>query len=703
MNPELQQYIQHQASLDLTSIRYVRERLPDDSELDSWLEEAASAHSGHGFILLTAAAFMDGRTVDARHLVGGAQLLQAPLLAHLGLKMTGDVTKYLMQALQHELLDWSGKTDALLVIAALHRERAEDIPPEVLAMERSLIHSPYLKDRAPGAVPALLNLAIFLEDRESIDYLRREFFQKQPEKMWRMTCEHFKENRGVVLKLRADGLKEVFPEKSSKLLAQETTMRRSVARIGRNDPCHCGSGRKYKQCCIDKDRERLRDSSDIEGVTRTEREAMPEQFLTADRLKNLNPNDLMAIDPRRVPKELQTSYFAELSRSRDFGRAAVALEKVGYSADLHYEWMQAIMGSAFFGRKDVSVRLLRQLGESGPQECVPMQRLLESEDDPAKMLECLDDLALAGLNLKSADDMDKLYYLAFGLMMTKHRALGLLVGRGIIPLLSSASVASETLSMMLLTRERLHLSPDEPIIDAADKLWAAHDEALEADSELREAKELFEFKRREAAELKESLERMQREMKRREATISQLPAAASVAPEDPEVSKQLRRKIQQIEHELNQRNVERTSLRKQLQQKQVDFDALRSRAESTSKEAAMDSEARAEDALLLPQESGVHQPLRLIEFPRNFEQRLDALPRNIGRAALAALGRLAGGEPAAFVGAVRLKACPSVTRQRIGIDHRLLFRLLPGRIEVIDLIPRGDLERKVKTLSTQYD
>jgi len=23
--------------------------------------------------------------------------------------------------------------------------------------------------------------------------------------------------------------------------------------LGRNDPCHCGSGKKYKQCCLDKD------------------------------------------------------------------------------------------------------------------------------------------------------------------------------------------------------------------------------------------------------------------------------------------------------------------------------------------------------------------------------------------------------------------------------------------------------------------
>ena len=26
-----------------------------------------------------------------------------------------------------------------------------------------------------------------------------------------------------------------------------------AARPGRNEPCHCGSGRKYKQCCLQKD------------------------------------------------------------------------------------------------------------------------------------------------------------------------------------------------------------------------------------------------------------------------------------------------------------------------------------------------------------------------------------------------------------------------------------------------------------------
>lgn len=45
-----------------------------------------------------------------------------------------------------------------------------------------------------------------------------------------------------------------------------------------------------------------------------------------------------------------------------------------------------------------------------------------------------------------------------------------------------------------------------------------------------------------------------------------------------------------------------------------------------------------------------------------------------------------------------LKACPSITRQWIGIDHRLLFRLLPDRVQVVDSIPRQDLARRIRTL-----
>ena len=33
-----------------------------------------------------------------------------------------------------------------------------------------------------------------------------------------------------------------------------------MAKPGRNDPCHCGSGNKYKKCCLAKDEAAERDS-----------------------------------------------------------------------------------------------------------------------------------------------------------------------------------------------------------------------------------------------------------------------------------------------------------------------------------------------------------------------------------------------------------------------------------------------------------
>jgi hypothetical protein len=41
----------------------------------------------------------------------------------------------------------------------------------------------------------------------------------------------------------------------------QSTVNPAPHHLGRNDPCHCGSGRKYKQCCLDKDEEAARAAS----------------------------------------------------------------------------------------------------------------------------------------------------------------------------------------------------------------------------------------------------------------------------------------------------------------------------------------------------------------------------------------------------------------------------------------------------------
>jgi hypothetical protein len=48
-------------------------------------------------------------------------------------------------------------------------------------------------------------------------------------------------------------------------------------KIGRNEPCHCGSGKKYKKCCMDKDREH-----EIESQQSTKRTSVTPRFAGHD-------------------------------------------------------------------------------------------------------------------------------------------------------------------------------------------------------------------------------------------------------------------------------------------------------------------------------------------------------------------------------------------------------------------------------------
>ncbi len=49
---------------------------------------------------------------------------------------------------------------------------------------------------------------------------------------------------------------DIYDEETRKRLYKEqktsTTYKREGAKIGRNDPCPCGSGKKYKNCCMRK-------------------------------------------------------------------------------------------------------------------------------------------------------------------------------------------------------------------------------------------------------------------------------------------------------------------------------------------------------------------------------------------------------------------------------------------------------------------
>ncbi len=87
------------------------------------------------------------------------------------------------------------------------------------------------------------------------------------------------------------------------------TVRRPVPKIGRNAPCHCGSGKKYKKCCMESDQQLIRDASSYEGLTRTQIRDSPNLVDDAGMIEQMRAYELKKLDPARLnPTQLLTSY-----------------------------------------------------------------------------------------------------------------------------------------------------------------------------------------------------------------------------------------------------------------------------------------------------------------------------------------------------------------------------------------------------------
>src|SRR5262249_21832008 len=476
-----------------------------------------------------------------------------------------------------------------------------------------------------------------------------------------------------------------FPQDPSR------TIRRAVARIGRNDPCHCGSGKKYKNCCAEKDRQRLQQSSGVSGLTLKEMHEQPERHLTLERLDKTAAMELPRMDPSLIPRHLLTDYFVRLTLF-DLERGAEFLEKLGYAEDLEDAWFFVMFTAARLRRKDVGERMMKLREAEGLTEdkLRLSQRLLMAQDDPGKCLLLIEE---AAQNAVKSDTTDGVIDLAYSVGFSKWGALGLLLFRGVLPL--APEKADQGYEEMQGIRRRLNLSPDDPIQGLLAALREKYREETEA--ALQDAEEKFEAKRREVRALKESVDQLQKELARRDRPSA---ADSSIAVPPNGVTEQrlrdLREKVKYLETNLKDTHNERNELQRRLEKMQTTVEAFRSSGTSTAGNGG--SEIDHEDDLLMPQDAETNHPLRLIEFPRNFQDRLNEFPHHVARGAMVMLGRLAGGDAVAFSGAKRLKSAPTVVRQRIGIDFRLLFRLLPDRIQVVDLITRQDLERRIKTL-----
>ena len=700
MNPELRHLIDdthfHRASMR----QAVGLLPPDDAGLDSLIAEAIAADDIMAFMVVTVTATHAGRRLEARHLEHGTKFFPShQWLGRVAIHMHGDVPAYLLAAVQNTRLEPLIEASALHLAAALSLEPSgQGLPATFMPLARAAARrlKPNSTQKDDIDTLTMLWLLAARTGDPTLTALLRQRYSKLNDRKWNALDADSKSLDETIVAHYRDPIEELVHEKPNNAIALGSyTLRRAVARRGRNEPCHCGSGKKYKRCCYEKDQKRLHESTEVAGLTHDELEASLEEHLTEAMLDKADASTLAPLDPRKIAPALHRQYLSGLVFCKLLDRAAEALEILGWSDNFLEPWQAAMLAATAAGRRDVAQRLLRLRQPQGfTEDQLDLgARLLLAADDAARCLQLIEDTARQALQ---TENHQTLQTLAQGVSASQFPALGILLYRSVLPL-AAPNRAAQWLEQVQTVRDRLNLPLDDPFSDLIDRRLAElKDEARDA-AALRAAQHRLDGKMQEVQQLKESMARLQREIARREAP----PAAPKpaqppvVSPGDERALRELRGKVEALHEALKERHNERNELRRELQKAQSDLDTLRQSAPPAGPDEA---EPDQEGELLLPQDAPEVHPVRLIEFPKGFQQALDFFPRPVARAAVIMVGRLAAGEPAAFVGALRLKQVTDVMRQRIGSDYRLFFRLHPDRLQVIDLINRKDFRHRLKTL-----
>ncbi len=685
-------------------------RLPEnDEDLHRLLARLVATKNELAFPRIVLAALCAGRRVDASHLVEGAALFPEPeSMSSAAWHCSGEVGVALVDAVKAGLMGIERETTALAVAAAWSKGHPEFAFPSELIPQARLV----ARDAAYNflACSALMVVANLLDDEGLRAVLRGYGAPDHP-----LLEEGFLEE--FLGRVRRPPL-SLLPEKPPPTEVSGFTVRRAVERVGRNDPCPCGSGKKYKKCCYDKDRERLLQSSAVAGLTRSELRQQPELGLTLEGIQNMRSYEVCKLDPGKVPPNLRIPFADRLMLFGLLDQVVGALEAWPMEHEALWVWDLALMEVVRKGSKPLLERLLRL--KPGALDALTYNRLtidlVLAGDDGRRQLDLVEAAALKALQAErpAAGMVD----LAYCLLNTRP-ALGIVATRGAIPMTNEIE-ADTLLEQLLRARDKLNLPPDDPMCDVVDAmLFAPRNATAEEPEELVKARQELQAKARETRKLQKEIEQLHRKLGGRESqpppplsaaryTPPQPPSTPFTLPEPPSASllppalseseaKALRERLESLKGLLKERHNERNQLRHELKAARAKIESLQRRPAPPPAAATAD-DAEIEEQLLDSEQVQSRQTLRLPEFPRRFQEQLTALPQATARACVAMAGRLAAGEVSAFVGVKRLKALPDVYRQRIGEDYRLLFRLWPGRLEIVDLVHRRDLERKIRAM-----
>lgn len=450
------------------------------------------------------------------------------------------------------------------------------------------------------------------------------------------------------------------------------TMRRSTKKVGRNDPCHCGSGKKYKKCCLHED------EASPTSMTPSNDPALLESHDLAD----LPIRELCKLDYTRIEDDRQLLLvWHRLQDHRLWEAAEQALEEFlerptsdpGHRLDFVDQLLRA-------GEYERARIQMEKCDEVLPDQLFELE--LVGADSP--ILDKLERLLVEHLARDYMPDLVDLTYV----ILKKYPALGILLARGLIMGRDLDSIG--LVDQIEMARDRLNLPPGDL---AEDILDAQLDRGLETvqsdDSRSEEQSRATEQLQAELAQAKQVAQKLRAELaskqKQLERELARQPEVVTRVLDDPEATR-LRERVRELKGLLHEGNAERKRLREQ------------ARAVASSQPTPKPAVARAVEDSLEEDAPAISWPPLLPLFSPRGMKAFQSCDEELRRKALMRLGELCAGSASVLSQMKSLKVRPDLRSLRIGRNHRLLVRpvLEQGQLEVVDFIPRRDLERSLR-------
>ena len=344
------------------------------------------------------------------------------------------------------------------------------------------------------------------------------------------------------------------------------TVRRPVVKVGRNDPCHCGSGKKYKRCCLEKDRARLSDPSPYAGLTMEEAKRDPTRHGDPAIFLEMNKEELDATARAPLPPDLLRGLAHAYSGLGELAAASTVLGELAGRIDggeespevaserdaLVYEALRR--GDRKRARAEIALRrgavtfeaqlnqLTLDLANRPPEKLVRVESYLRQLiDDPRDLTELADAVALAGYP---------------GLTVALARAAAVLGG--------SADDRSVLEDLLYSERERLKL----PERDAALRLLSAAgprpQRVRRSDEELAALRGRLGERDAAIQKVRSERDRLAGELEKQSVLAAAAVAASTMPATSDEDTRRLRRKVEELQAELTNKQRDREELQKQL-------------------------------------------------------------------------------------------------------------------------------------------